>query len=55
MTSARRKKQRKEKRESIIARRRKKQKEKEKLDEFVLELTGKPVKENPKSTRGMKK
>lgn len=49
MTGIRRKRDRKENREYILARRRRKQERNKRLDRFVFEMTGKPVRHNPKN------
>lgn len=49
MTGVRRKRKRKENRERIIARRRRDQVFDKEADQFIFELTGKPVRSKPKS------
>lgn len=49
MTGIRRKKIRKENKEFLILNRRRKQEQDKAADKFFFELTGKPVRHNPKS------
>lgn len=49
MTGVRRKKERKENKPSLILNRRRNQKQDKETDQFIFELSGKPVRHNPKN------